>query len=222
MIREVADLLESLRRLQDLAIAVEVRIVSLSEIVLRADGRRLLDEHQDRHDEVRAVVDPTGSSGRQPFVNDINNKGVTVGLHAGRDVHRGPGRADPGERASSGAIPPFGGYPNTPGDNGGLSLGLAFLNDIQVYMFMEAAQGDRRVNVMQAPKLTLFNGQTSTLTVSDLQFFVTSVQVFSVNGQIVFIPTATAVARPGARQRRHARRIARSRRWCRPTGGSSG
>ena len=31
-------------------------------------------------------------------------------------------------------------------------------------MFMEAAQGDRRTNVMQAPKLTLFNGQTSTIT----------------------------------------------------------
>ena len=42
------------------------------------------------------------------------------------------------------AIPPFGGYPNNPGFNGGLSLGLAFLNDIQVFMFMEAAQGDRR------------------------------------------------------------------------------
>ena len=63
-------------------------------------------------------------------------------------------------------------YPNTPGNNGGISLGLAFLSDIQVYMFMEAAQGDRRVNVMQAPKLTLFNGQTATLTVNDLQFFV--------------------------------------------------
>ena len=30
-------------------------------------------------------------------------------------------------------------------------------------MFMEAAQGDRRANVMQAPKLTLFNGQTATI-----------------------------------------------------------
>ena len=74
------------------------------------------------------------------------------------------------------AIPPFGGYPNTPARTAASSLGLAFLNDIQVYMFMEAAQGDRRVNVMQAPKLTLFNGQTATLTVTDLQFFVTNVR----------------------------------------------
>src|SRR5207237_5427781 len=87
------------------------------------------------------------------------------------------------------AIPGFGGYPNNPGANGGISLGLAFLNDIQVFMFMEAAQGDRRVNVMQAPKLTLFNGQTATLATVDTQFFVTNVAVVSVNGQIVFVPT---------------------------------
>jgi hypothetical protein len=61
---------------------------------------------------------------------------------------------------------------------------------------MEAAQGDRRVNVMQAPKLTLFNGQTATLTVSDSQFFVTNVTVISVNGQIVFIPNNTLLPGP--------------------------
>ena len=86
------------------------------------------------------------------------------------------------------AIPPFGGYPNIPGADGGLSLGLAFLSDIQVFMFMEAAQGDRRTNVMQAPKLTLFNGQTSTIQIQDFQFFVTNVQVVQSDGQIVFVP----------------------------------
>jgi Flp pilus assembly secretin CpaC len=91
------------------------------------------------------------------------------------------------------SIPPFGGYPGTIGDAGGLSLGLAFLNDIQVFMFLEAAQGDRRTNVMQAPKITLFNGQVSTMTVADNQFFLTDVQLgvptapFSGN-QLFFIP----------------------------------
>ena len=97
------------------------------------------------------------------------------------------------------SVPPFGGYAGSlsPTLNGGLGVGLAFLNDIQVYMFMEAAQGDRRVNVMQAPKLTLFNGQTATLTVNDLQFFVTNVTVLSVNGQIVFIPNNSPFPGPG-------------------------
>ena len=86
------------------------------------------------------------------------------------------------------APPPFGGFPTMPGADGGLSLGLAFLSDIQVFLFMEAAQGDRRTNVMQAPKLTLFNGQTSTITVTDQQFFVTNVTVVQVNGQLSFVP----------------------------------
>ena len=60
-------------------------------------------------------------------------------------------------------------------------------------MFMEAAQGDRRTNVMQAPKLTLFNGQTATINVSDQQFFVTNVNVVGFGGQIVFVPQNNAV-----------------------------
>src|SRR5262249_39154450 len=89
------------------------------------------------------------------------------------------------------AIPPFGAFPNSPGTDGGLSMGLAFLSDIQVFLFLEAAQGDQRTNVMQAPKLTLFNGQTATLTVADQQFFVTNVQVIQLNGQLSFVPNNT-------------------------------
>src|SRR5207302_1159549 len=40
---------------------------------------------------------------------------------------------------------------------------------------------------------TLFNGQTSTINVSDLQFFVTNGSFFLVNGQVVFVPTNTPI-----------------------------
>jgi type II secretory pathway component GspD/PulD (secretin) len=56
---------------------------------------------------------------------------------------------------------------------------------------MEAAQGDRRFNVMQAPKLTAFNGASANIQISDFQFFVTDVQVLNVNGQIIFRPINT-------------------------------
>jgi type II secretory pathway component GspD/PulD (secretin) len=46
---------------------------------------------------------------------------------------------------------------------------------------------------MQAPKLTMFNGQTATLNVSDNQFFVTDVTVSSQFGQFVYSPTVQAV-----------------------------
>jgi type II secretory pathway component GspD/PulD (secretin) len=44
---------------------------------------------------------------------------------------------------------------------------------------------------MQAPKLTMFNGQTATITILDTQFFVTDVNFFLVNGQVVFFPINT-------------------------------
>ena len=203
VIREVEELLEALRRLQDLALAVEVRIVSLSETWyerMGVDFSMNIKTHTTQFEPSLTQVDPnTGLSGvfrPTPFVNDINAKGVTVGLTPAGSF---TGDLDVPIRPKNFemAVPPFGNYPNMPGQNGGIALGLAFLNDIQVYMFMEAAQGDRRVNVMQAPKLTLFNGQTATLTVSDLQFFVTNVTVISVNGQIVFIPNNSPFPGPG-------------------------
>jgi type II secretory pathway component GspD/PulD (secretin) len=204
VITEIRDLLEALRRLQDLAVAVEVRIISLSETWFERMGMDFavnVKTHNTRFEP--GLVNNTFRP--EPFINDINTKGAVIGLTpAGSGT--GPGVSpsftpdlDVPIRATSFqyAIPGFGGFPNAPGLNGGVSLGLAFLNDIQVYMFMEAAQGDRRVNVMQAPKLTLFNGQTATITIADTQFFVTSVSVISVNGQLVFVPQNNPFPGPG-------------------------
>ncbi len=203
VIQEVADLLEALRRLQDLAIAVELRIVSLSESWyerMGVDFQMNIKTDTTKFEPALTQVDPnTGFSGvfrPIPFINDVNNKGVTLGLSPAGTVPTGDLDVPIAPNTFNMAIPPFGGYPNSPGSNGGVAFGLAFLNDIQVFLFMEAAQGDRRVNVMQAPKLTLFNGQTSTLTVSDTSFFVTSVTVVSVNGQLVFIPQNTPLPGP--------------------------
>src|SRR5262249_44007363 len=127
------------------------------------------------------------------FLNVFRPKNFLVGLiPGGSNTAPGAFTQDlniPVTNASFGpAIPPFGGFPNSLGADGGLSLGLAFLSDIQVAMFLEAAQADRRTNVMQAPKLTLFNGQNSTLTVDTQQFFVTNLNVFQQNGQVIFSP----------------------------------
>ncbi|MCS6865532.1 MAG: hypothetical protein RMJ56_16830 [Gemmataceae bacterium] len=189
VISEIQDLLEALRRLQDLAVAVEVRIVSLSEAFFERMGLDFSVNIKTNTTKFEPAL-TSGIFRPEPFINDINHTGVTVGLTpAGTftpdlDV---PIRATSFQRA----IPGFGGFPNQPGDQGGIALGLAFLNDIQVYTLLEMAQGDRRFNIMQAPKLTLFNGQTSTLAVSDLQFFLASITVTQVNGQLVFIPNNT-------------------------------
>jgi Flp pilus assembly secretin CpaC len=67
---------------------------------------------------------------------------------------------------------------------------LGYLNDLQIFQLMETIQGDRRANVMQAPKVTMFNGQTSVVSVTDQQYFVTGVKTVEAcaNKQTVFVP----------------------------------
>ncbi|HEV3143759.1 MAG TPA: hypothetical protein VGZ47_07750 [Gemmataceae bacterium] len=187
---QVQELLEALRRLQDLEVAVEVRIITVAETFFERIGMDFslnLLTHNSAESQAQLT---TGQFQAPGNVNSFEPRNFVSGLTpAGtftNDLNI-PIKAT----SFNMAIPSFGGYPNMPGSNGGLSLGLAFLNEIQVYMFMEAAQGDRRTNVMHAPKLTLFNGQTSTIQVQDFQFFVTGVTVTSVNGQIVFTPNNT-------------------------------
>jgi type II secretory pathway component GspD/PulD (secretin)/tetratricopeptide (TPR) repeat protein len=191
---QVADLLEALRRLQDLEVAVEVRVITLAETFFERIGLDFaLNVKTNKN---TAKYEPqlvTGQFAAPGQINDFNPKnfisGITgIGQQAG-GVGSFTSDLDIPIRSSSFqyAIPPYA-YPSNPGFDGGLSLGLAFLSDIQVYMFMEAAQGDRRTNVMSAPKLTLFNGQTATITVSDNQYFVTNVNVVGFGGQIVFVP----------------------------------
>jgi type II secretory pathway component GspD/PulD (secretin) len=92
----------------------------------------------------------------------------------------------------AGAIPEFGGYNGVPGF-GGVTMGLAYLSDIQVFLFMEAVQGDTRVNIMQAPKLSLFNGQTATITIGDTQPFLSNVTVVPQMGVFTYRPTVIPI-----------------------------
>jgi type II secretory pathway component GspD/PulD (secretin) len=71
--------------------------------------------------------------------------------------------------------------------------GPVILNDDQLKKLMEAAQGDVRTNVMQAPKITVLNGQKSTMRVMDEQMFVTGLDVRVKDGQAVYVPKTEAV-----------------------------
>ncbi|MBY0523190.1 MAG: hypothetical protein K2R98_07315 [Gemmataceae bacterium] len=194
---QVQELLDALRRLQDLEVSVEVRMISLSEAFFERIGMDF--QLNLKTDASTKTLEPqivTQQFKPLNYINDLNGRNQIVGLQPGASGGSfSPGLAltpdlDVPIRSSSFqyAIPPFGGYPGIPGADGGLSMGLAFLSDIQVFMFMEAAQGDKRMNVMQAPKLTLFNGQTSTIQIQDFQYFITNVQVVQSGGQIAFVP----------------------------------
>ncbi len=57
----------------------------------------------------------------------------------------------------------------------GCHVGFAILSDIEAYFFIEASQGDSRSNVLQAPKVTLFNGQLASVSDVSQSPFVISV-----------------------------------------------
>ena len=70
----------------------------------------------------------------------------------------------------------------------GASLGLAFLSDLEVYFFMTAAQGDTRNNILQAPKVTTFNGAAATLQNGQVQYYIQSLQPIIGPGSVAFMP----------------------------------
>ena len=54
-------------------------------------------------------------------------------------------------------------------------FGFAILSDIEAFFLINASQGDVRANVLQAPKVTLFNGQQAIVVDTAFTPFVISV-----------------------------------------------
>ncbi|NBR04624.1 MAG: hypothetical protein EBT92_02525 [Planctomycetes bacterium] len=189
---QVADLLTALRRLQDQEVAVEIRFISIAEDFYERIGVDFnLNIKTDRNTQRFEPQIQSGQYKPSGFINDPNFDRMIAGI-----TPSGNFTSDldiPIKQTSYPlAMPSFGGYPGLPGA-GGLAMGLAFLSDIQVFLFMEAVQGDRRTNVMQAPKLTMFNGQNANIIVAENQFFVTGVNVSTlINGNITFAPQVQA------------------------------
>lgn len=170
---QIAELLEQLRRLQDLQVTIEVRFISLSDSFYERVG-------VDFDVNIKSNQQGNVSIERETALDDDGNltetdyakfqRSATVGLKA-------PGLFSStldipvSQGGYGGTTPAFGGY--TGGD--GLTMGLAFLSDIEAYLFIEAAQADSRSNIMQAPKVTLFNGQQAMVSDTQQSPFVISV-----------------------------------------------
>lgn len=179
---QISDLLEQLRRMQDLQVTVEVRFITLNDNFFERIGVDFDFDIDDKIDGRRGVSfgqvvqsgDPTGDTDEQADIRDLRDrdtgKGVTVGLSA-PNVFSADLDIPFRQGSYALAVPQFGGYDPT----AGASLGFAILSDIEAFFFIEAAQGDRRSNVLQAPKVTLFNGQYGMVADQSTSPFVISV-----------------------------------------------
>lgn len=157
---KITDLLESLRQLQDLQVNVEVKFITLSDNFFERIG-----------------VDFDIKVDNAPRSIPLPNQGpsTVVGLSSGLTSTGIPAfTSDLNLRLTqdsfTSAVPPFGNF-----DAGsGASLGLAILSDLELFFFMNAAQGDSRTNILQAPRVTMFDGQTASIQDTITRPFVTT------------------------------------------------
>lgn len=153
---EIVDLLEQLRRNQDLQVTIEVRFITLSDTFFERIGV----DFDFNIVNTSATIDPLSPTPK--------NKREIVGLN-----QAGQPTADLSipfnQESFTLAVPQFG----TPVPVA--SFGFAILSDLEAFLLVQAAQGDRRSNVLQAPKVTLFNGQQASVFDQTAQPFVISV-----------------------------------------------
>ncbi|QDV23121.1 type II secretion system protein GspD [Aureliella helgolandensis] len=156
---KIAELLESLRRLQDLQVTIEVKFITLNDNFFERMG---VDFDVKIDDNVRSLP------------QDDQGPSTTVGLSSNFTGNNFPVSADFDisltQESYGTAVPAFGGFQASDG----ASLGFAILSDLEMFFFMNAAQGDSRTNVLQAPRVTMFDGQFASINDTISRPFVTS------------------------------------------------
>jgi type II secretory pathway component GspD/PulD (secretin) len=70
----------------------------------------------------------------------------------------------------------------------GATFGVAFLSDLEVFLFLTAAQGDVRSNILQAPKVTTFNGALATIQNTQTLYYVSELIPIVGPGSVAFLP----------------------------------
>jgi len=146
----ITDLLRQLRALQNLQVTIEVRFITLSDAFFEQMGvdfdfnitdKKLFDgDGLLRRNEGSTTVGLTGPTSTTPAVNPT----LDVEFRNG---------------SFSASAPPFA----APGASDVSSIGFAILSDLELFFFLQAVQGDNRTNVMQAPKVTMFDGQFASI-----------------------------------------------------------
>ena len=142
---QIEDLLDQLRRLQDLQITIEVRFITISDSFFEQIG---VDFDFQINDETVGLGGVAAAGFETPARSAIIGLDGVGGVTADLDI--------PFTQDSVGvAVPQF------VAAQGAAQFGFAILSDIEAFFVLSAAQGDSRTNVLDAPKVTLFNGQTA-------------------------------------------------------------
>jgi len=185
---QIVDLLEQLRRMQDLQVTIEVRFITLNDNFWERIGVDFDAKINDNTNHLgmnfgrmTAVGAPGNNTTGTAPTRDVRQTifkefGTESSMTVGWNGPVGDFTADldiPFTQGSFGlGVPPL----TSSFDAGaGLQTGFAILSDIEATFFINAAQRDQRTNVLQAPKVTLFNGQQAFVSDTSQSPFVVSV-----------------------------------------------
>lgn len=170
---QIADLLEQLRRLQDLQVTIEVRFITLSDNFFERIGVDF-DFNIDDNSGFNVGQGPPQRQlqGGPPNLLFPDDQGPSIAVGLGPGGGFTPTLDFQFQNNSFGSTTPaFGGFDT----NSVSTFGFAILSDIETFLVVAAAQGDARTNIMQAPKVTLFNGQNALVLDQSQRPFVTTV-----------------------------------------------
>ncbi len=205
---EIADLLEQLRRLQDLQVTIEVRFISLNDTFFERIGVDFdFNIQSGVNQPLNMTAIPTRGNGSQnpgqlgiptnqggpSQLIGLDNSGVPgVALNPNAVIQPPtPNNPNPTfgnaiantrnyfsipfrqNSFGAAAVPQLPGLPDP--TTSAANFGFAILSDIEAYFLIQAAQGNTRSNVMQSPKVTLFNGQNAFVSDTRQRPFVTAV-----------------------------------------------
>jgi general secretion pathway protein D len=159
---QIADLLQQLRRLQDLQVTIEVRFINLNDNFFERIG---VDFDFNIDDNFTGPFVPISADNGRSAVIGLDPV-VPLTPTANLDLQFRQGSFN----ATVPNIPGVGFDPAAAG-----TFGFAILSDIEAFFLIQAAQGDTRSNILQAPKVTLFNGQTAFISDTSQRPFVTSI-----------------------------------------------
>ncbi|MDH3719751.1 MAG: general secretion pathway protein GspD, partial [Planctomycetota bacterium] len=178
---KIADLLDQLRRLQDLQVTIEVRFITLTENFFEQIGIDFDFNIPDNNSTLPPDDGGPSTTVGLNFANGVPTGQIALGGNTylndaiGNPLPNGPfpyGAQDIQVRQGNfPAVPAFGGFDPA----FATTFGIAILSDIEAFFVLRAAQGDTRSNIMQAPRVTLFNGQAASISDQVQEAFVISV-----------------------------------------------
>jgi general secretion pathway protein D len=154
---EITDLLEQLRRLQDLQVTIEVRFIRLNDDFFERIG---IDFDMKIEDNTGISTVLGGPGALTPGASfEPRRSSAVVGINQQTSVNDYPNYTPDldinfSQDSFNLTAPTVGGFGQDMGQ-----FGFALLSDIEATFLINAVQGDSRTNVLNAPKVTLFNGQ---------------------------------------------------------------